>query len=333
MNEKLEKYINLALADGVLTDKERKLLQKKAQELGVDQDEFEFVLEAKIHLAKKDDVPPSPLQNASEPEKAKSQKEGETRKCPSCGAPALSFATECSDCGHEFRNTDASKSVKEFFIAINNAPLKHHASIINNFPVPNNKEDIFEFLAMSIGNCSDLSDDEKKTYIKNSWLETYEPELGYKQAEIRAWQSKVQAIIQKGKISFTDESSRSKIIDFENQYSRVTKANKWRKSKSNLILAGITIVFLGFMIPIFVGMSSDHEKGVAKEKARLEKVMDKVTKNIDNKNYETALILASGLKWEYSDDWNNETDKLEKAWDEKRESLIESIKEANRQSK
>tara|TARA_B110000967_G_C18566251_1_gene402595 strand:- start:16 stop:144 length:129 start_codon:yes stop_codon:yes gene_type:complete len=36
------------LADGILTDKERQVLQRNAQELGVDQDEFEMVLDAKL---------------------------------------------------------------------------------------------------------------------------------------------------------------------------------------------------------------------------------------------------------------------------------------------
>ena len=44
MNPELEKLIDLALADGILTDKERAVLQKKAESLGVDQDEFEMIL-------------------------------------------------------------------------------------------------------------------------------------------------------------------------------------------------------------------------------------------------------------------------------------------------
>lgn len=42
----------MALNDGVLTDKERQILIKKATELGIDQDEFEMVLEFRLGKAK-----------------------------------------------------------------------------------------------------------------------------------------------------------------------------------------------------------------------------------------------------------------------------------------
>ncbi|MEY4659601.1 MAG: hypothetical protein RJB36_1367, partial [Bacteroidota bacterium] len=47
-NEQLEKLIEMALMDGELTEKEKQILFKKAESLGVDLDEFEMVLEAKL---------------------------------------------------------------------------------------------------------------------------------------------------------------------------------------------------------------------------------------------------------------------------------------------
>ena len=49
MHQELEKLIDLAIADGILTDKKKQVLEKKREELGVDLDEFEMVLEAKLH--------------------------------------------------------------------------------------------------------------------------------------------------------------------------------------------------------------------------------------------------------------------------------------------
>ena len=54
MNPELEQLIDLALADGNLTDKKREILNRKAKELNVDQDEFEMVLEGKIFLKQKE---------------------------------------------------------------------------------------------------------------------------------------------------------------------------------------------------------------------------------------------------------------------------------------
>lgn len=52
-DEQIEHLISAALADGVLTEKEKQILFKKAQSLGIDLDEFEMVLDARlVELAK-----------------------------------------------------------------------------------------------------------------------------------------------------------------------------------------------------------------------------------------------------------------------------------------
>ena len=45
MNPELEKLIILAAGDGIITDKERKIILRKAEALGVDPDEVEIYLE------------------------------------------------------------------------------------------------------------------------------------------------------------------------------------------------------------------------------------------------------------------------------------------------
>ena len=47
-NEKIEALISAALADGKLTEKEKQVLFKKAQAEGIDLDEFEMVLDARL---------------------------------------------------------------------------------------------------------------------------------------------------------------------------------------------------------------------------------------------------------------------------------------------
>lgn len=49
----LEKLINIALADGELTEKEKQILFKKAEAMGIDLDEFEMVLEARLYEMKR----------------------------------------------------------------------------------------------------------------------------------------------------------------------------------------------------------------------------------------------------------------------------------------
>lgn len=215
MDTQLEKLIDLALADGVLTDKERQVLARKAQELGVDHDEFEMVLDAKLHLAQKASTPMSTP--SIEPEKPRSQKEGDVRKCPSCGSAVQSFATKCSDCGHEFRNTQSSHSVLQLAEMLNsvqadapqansvmgmfsqglgiNRARDKRKEIIRNFPVPNTREDLLEFLAMAIPNCKKPS-----FFQRNS---TWENQERTEMADV--WKAKCEQIVMKARFSMKND--------------------------------------------------------------------------------------------------------------------------------
>jgi hypothetical protein len=48
-NEQLEKLVDMALIDEVLSEKEREVLKRKAESSGFDPDEFEIVLESKLY--------------------------------------------------------------------------------------------------------------------------------------------------------------------------------------------------------------------------------------------------------------------------------------------
>ena len=107
LTPELEQLIQYALEDGVLTDKERSVLMRKAQDAGVDLDEFEMILDAKLHEIQK--------AAAAEAPKPSSNKHGEVRKCPACGAMVSAFTTRCSECGFEFNNVEANKSANTLF--------------------------------------------------------------------------------------------------------------------------------------------------------------------------------------------------------------------------
>lgn len=51
--EEIESLIEMALVDGEITEKEKQILFKKASSMGIDLDEFEMVLEAKLYEKKK----------------------------------------------------------------------------------------------------------------------------------------------------------------------------------------------------------------------------------------------------------------------------------------
>ncbi len=123
-NEQIENLINIALADGELTEKEKQILFKKAEAAGIDLDEFEMVLESKISEKKQTvkSVAPSVAT-------LKSDKFGDVRKCPSCAAILQSFQTKCDDCGHEFTNIDAVQSSQKLFDLLQAATLRNSKAL------------------------------------------------------------------------------------------------------------------------------------------------------------------------------------------------------------
>ena len=87
-NEKIEALIKAALADGVLTEKEKQILFKNARAQGIDLDEFEMVLDAKLEESRK---------------KIKTSVD----KCPACGAIVPPNTKVCLDCGLVFSNEES----------------------------------------------------------------------------------------------------------------------------------------------------------------------------------------------------------------------------------
>lgn len=156
-DERIEGLIKAALVDGMLTEKEKQVLFKRAQEQGIDLDEFEMILDARLVELQKE-----------EKEKAaksapKSDKYGDVRKCPVCGALVPALAVSCSECGYEFTGIEASSSAQKLARLIsdiragankrNSNGLKEQLkldneieSVVNTFPVPNTKNDLFDLM-------------------------------------------------------------------------------------------------------------------------------------------------------------------------------------------
>lgn len=157
-NERIEQLISAALADGVLTEKEKQVLFKRAQEQGIDLDEFEMVLDARL----------VELQKAEKEKSApKSDKYGDVRKCPACGAIVGAFIGICPECGHEFSNVDANLSSKRLYDAIaKESDPKRKAEIIETFPIPNTKADLLEFLTALKPRVADINDEFANAYYK-----------------------------------------------------------------------------------------------------------------------------------------------------------------------
>lgn len=147
-SEKIEQLINAALADGVLTEKEKQILFRRAHEQGIDLDEFEMVLDARLVELQKAD------QEKAKRSAPKSKKFGDIRKCPACGALVPAMAVSCTECGFEFSGLKASSSTQTLSKEISRIKRTSNwldadeeiEELIKNFPVPNAKHDLFDLI-------------------------------------------------------------------------------------------------------------------------------------------------------------------------------------------
>ena len=233
MNSEIENLINMALANGEVSEKERAIILRKAESLGIDKDEVEMILDGKIALMKK-------KEQSSNHTVPKTNKEGDLKKCPSCGATTQSFTTNCSACGHEFRNIETSQSVQQLFEMLNNLesqrpeeetnPLKALASLyanvfsgrgiyggskydtqkgelIRNFPIPNTKEDILEFLSLAVPRAKKLG----------GFFGGYGAEVAEITAHnllVTTWKSKCEQILMKARFAMKDDRKTLEEIEY-----------------------------------------------------------------------------------------------------------------------
>ena len=256
-NEQMESLISAALADGVLTEKEKQILFKKAETMGIDLDEFEMVLDARLVELKKKEAREAErheleMEKAKAAQKSapKSNKYGDVRKCPACGAMVESFQTKCPECGYEFTNIEANSTTKKLLKALeevdeqvsNNegmvgSVLRGAASvfgadsltarkvqIIRAFPIPNTKEDLLEMLSLSNANSNAPNN---PTPSDNKIAS--------------AWQEKTKQLILKAKIMLKNDP------DLEYILAEIAREKKKRIIKLSLAI-GIPILMFIFII-------------------------------------------------------------------------------------
>lgn len=79
--------------------------------------------------------------------------EGNIHKCPHCGETLKAFESVCPTCGTELRGTKSSIAIISLSEKLEQADSdKQRIVIIKNFPIPNTKEDIFEFMVLASTN-------------------------------------------------------------------------------------------------------------------------------------------------------------------------------------
>ena len=266
-NEKLEALITAALADGVLTEKEKQILFKKAEAMGIDLDEFEMVLDARlVELKKKEAKANQQYQlemekaKSAQPSAPKSEKYGDVRKCPACGAIVPSMAAKCPECGYEFTNVEANSSTRLLMQKIDEIQAQYAeltanvdnkdesairtrgyqvkrqlndrtAQLIQNFPIPNTREDLIEFLTLCIGNSK----------ADSVMLDGNDPVT-------LAWRKKLQQVIAKVKVALPNDQQAQELID-EYEGKRENSKKKGKKIAIGIVVLIVIALLIAFLVP------------------------------------------------------------------------------------
>ena len=157
----------------------------------------------------------------------KSNKYGDVRKCPNCGAVVPAFKGTCPECDYEFVNIEANLSSKLLSDKLlNEWKEEKKIEIIETFPIPNSKADLLEFL----------------TALK--------PRVeGSRNQLTDAYFKKYKECLEKAKISFNGDSQLKYFIDDFPKLEKRVATQKNRKliiiSKVLIVLGVIAIVVLG----------------------------------------------------------------------------------------
>lgn len=157
-NNNIDEMVRMAMEKGAINYDDRKRMIEALTRHGTDADEAELLLDAAIQKA----------------EQQQREHSGILR-CPRCGTVADAFAARCPVCGHEFRDTQALNVVQELYEKLfeaerqssnRNEQNKRKEQILKAFQLPDNREELLEFLAMAVPNA-------KKQGVIDRYLDTY----------------------------------------------------------------------------------------------------------------------------------------------------------------
>lgn len=254
--------------------------------------------------------------------------EGELHKCPNCGELLEAFTTKCPSCGYELRGAKNSSSVREFAAKLEaieagreqrkSNPIKNlyfgqsltktdeqKISLIRSFAIPNTKEDLYEFLILSVSNI-DVDSYENDNQLRND----------ARKAVSDAWKAKFEQAYQKAKLIFADDPKFTEIEKLHSNTNASINKAKWKTWKLVGIIWGILIVVLVIIFTLTFTLTSSAEK---KEIQRLENIEIKIEAALEDGDYKLALMNADSL------DFNGADSGLERDWEIKRNYWIDKV--------
>ena len=207
------------------------------------------------------------VDNSNSPTQRKTVYDGEIFKCPNCGDILDAYESVCETCGYERRGAKATNSVRELQIKLEELYSKRPqrkvhtiftqalsggqlsnvdeeiVSLIKHFSIPNNKEDIMEFVILASSNI------DIKVYgsVDGQRYQMLNPS----QREISdAWLAKFEQAYQKAQLMFGSSQEFMNIhLLFEKKQKEIRKG-KWQLPILLISVFGSIFLMFGFVFLI-----------------------------------------------------------------------------------
>jgi len=261
MHPEIEKLMNIALQDGVITDKEREILLKKCEQYGMDKDEFEMILEGELSkIAQK---------------QKNVKKESDVVKCPNCKAviPALSYV--CEFCGFVINsNQQRNSNTNEISLSDSISKLENFIIDIKSYPMPSVGKyvQIAFFAYMTVG---------LYLLFRRKPKESFENLVAKCQKESRYI------------LTYYGNNDKIKLLvkDLENDIQKVKK----ERVKTSIIAAfGTLIVAVAIVAGLYLFREFNLHRNSSESKIDNE-IIIQIDKEIQEKNYDKANTLILKL--------------------------------------
>ena len=222
-DDDIEKLVRLALEDHELTEKERKVLLKKAEAKGIDPDEFDMYLDTL--LARKEST-----------QKGSDSKDS-IRVCPNCGKRIPESKTICPACGWELDiNSDNESAVYRLSQELKNRSLLNFQTeytIIRSFPIPRAKNDLLELTI----------------YFKTRCLSDFKDEIW---DEEDACVQKYKECILKAKQYYSNDADFVPLIkDFDEEMAENESRKRRRRMIIGIVLGIVSLAIIGLLVWYF----------------------------------------------------------------------------------
>lgn len=247
--------------------------------------------------------------------------EGTIHKCPHCGEPVESFSGYCPACGHELRDRNPVQSASELaeklarleerkasiprkwgpfsqigFLNQISEINQQKANCIKAHPIPNNVEDIKEFVTLAATNV------DFESY--SSFLTRRNAELGREISD--AWLSKCDQAMQKAHALMSGRPEVDELQSVVNSVKKRVKRAKISGVAKCIALCAGPIIFFFALFGILALSGVIGPEAAEREQSRLEGIEASVQEDLRDGEYLRALLRADSIETDISEEMSQE---------------------------